>query len=294
MKVSVLGKDQLITDRWYVGRGRNGNVACWDGENFLTVSYKFDEPTVKIEPYYEADSGCFQPFLLVDEGQMIEPFGKFGWDAHYGKTLELPSPDASPSNVFSGADKLGGSGERGQSGLTRSMNNRPAKINIYWRRALLFAQLLARLETGRANQRDVRVIRRLLEDPGVTNRLIEKANRALEARRYQKRCKCFDGLISRLQRGEKMASEEFKVANPTEEELIERLQRAIDFYRPAFEGEERTDMTAITRELWQELFGHDIDVREQIIRPVLRRQAEAWLWNAPDHRARAQELLSAG
>ena len=50
-------------------------------------------------------------------------------------------------------------------------------------------------------------------------------------------------------------------------------------------------MAAITQRLWQELFGHDIDVREQIIRPVLRRQAEDWLLNAPDHRARAKELV---
>ena len=50
-------------------------------------------------------------------------------------------------------------------------------------------------------------------------------------------------------------------------------------------------MAAITRRLWQELFGHDLDVREQIIRPVLRRQAEDWLLNVPDYKARALELV---
>ena len=65
------------------------SVRSADGENFLTVGYEGDYPAVKTEPYYEEGSGCFQPFLLVDEGQMIEPFGKSGWDAHYGKTLEL-------------------------------------------------------------------------------------------------------------------------------------------------------------------------------------------------------------
>ena len=94
-----------------------------------------------------------------------------------------------------------------------------------------------------------------------------------------------------MQRGATEALQEFKEANPTEPELLERLQRAIDFYRPAFEGEKRSDMAALTRRLWQELFGHDIDVREQIIRPVLQRQAEDWLLNAPDHRARAKELV---
>src|SRR6266496_3384971 len=171
------------------------------------------------------------------------------------------------------------------------MNSRPTKYNIYWRKALLFAKLLARLESGLANQRDIRVTQRLLEDQGVTNRLVEQAHRALQARRYQKRCALLDGLISKLQRGATEVLQEFKEANPTEAELLERLQRAIDFYRPAFEGEKRSDMAALTRRLWQELFGHDIDVREQIIRPVLRRQAEDWLLNAPDHKARARELV---
>ena len=85
MKLSVLRKDQLVPDRWYVGRGRTSNVALWDGENFLIIGYEGEYPAVKTDPYYEEDSGCFQPFLLVDEGEMIEPFGKSGWDGHYGK-----------------------------------------------------------------------------------------------------------------------------------------------------------------------------------------------------------------
>ena len=89
MKLTVLSKDQLIPQRWYVGRGRTSNVALWDGENFLTIADKGGQMVVKVEPYYEAESGCFQPFLLVDEGRMIEPFGNSGWDAHYGKTLEV-------------------------------------------------------------------------------------------------------------------------------------------------------------------------------------------------------------
>jgi len=104
MKLSVLRKDQLVPDRWYVGRGRTSNVARWDGENFLTVGYEGEYPAVKTEPYYEEGSGCFQPFLLVDEGQMIEPFGKSGWDAHYGKTLELNVPKTSQSYGNSGVE----------------------------------------------------------------------------------------------------------------------------------------------------------------------------------------------
>jgi len=90
MKLTIIPKDQLIPYRWYVGRGRTSNVAFWDGENFLTIAEKLGQMVVKVEPYYEAESSCFQPFLLVDEGKMIEPFGKHAWDAHYGKTLEVP------------------------------------------------------------------------------------------------------------------------------------------------------------------------------------------------------------
>ena len=90
MKLTIIPKDQLIPLRWYVGRGRTSNVALWDGEIFLTIADKGGQMVVKGEPYYEAESGCFQPFLLVDEGKMIEPFGKSAWDAHYGKTLEVP------------------------------------------------------------------------------------------------------------------------------------------------------------------------------------------------------------
>ena len=88
MKLTVLPKEQLIRGRWYVGRGRNANVALWDGEDFLTIGDEGGEMVVKREPYYEQESGCFQPFLLVEEG-MVEPFGKFGWDAHYGPSLEI-------------------------------------------------------------------------------------------------------------------------------------------------------------------------------------------------------------
>jgi hypothetical protein len=33
--------------------------------------------------------------------------------------------------------------------------------------------------------------------------------------------------------------------------------------------------------VWQELFGHDIDVRAQIIRPVLRQREKDWHLNVP-------------
>ncbi|HEV3080317.1 MAG TPA: hypothetical protein VGY66_11080 [Gemmataceae bacterium] len=81
----------LIVGRWYIGRGRNGNVGVWDGYRFLVVAEKFEDYVVKLEPYYTEDSGCFQPFAAVDEGIMVEPFGKVGWDKHYGRRLEFGS-----------------------------------------------------------------------------------------------------------------------------------------------------------------------------------------------------------
>ncbi len=56
------------------------------------------------------------------------------------------------------------------------------KGDPYWRKALLFAKIMNRLEAGRATTRDARVIRQLLDNRGVTNRLIWQALRALKAR----------------------------------------------------------------------------------------------------------------
>ena len=85
MKYKQIPKSKLIKYRWYLGRGRNNNIGFWDGTDFLTVGYKgfWD---IQGEPYYTKKAGCFQPFLLIDEGKIIS-FGKSGWDSHYGKEL---------------------------------------------------------------------------------------------------------------------------------------------------------------------------------------------------------------
>lgn len=80
---------ELEIGRTYVGRGRNGNVGKWDGEHFLVVGEKFGSPRIKVEPYCTDESGCFQPFKMIDEGKVIEPFGKSGWDAHYGSKMSF-------------------------------------------------------------------------------------------------------------------------------------------------------------------------------------------------------------
>lgn len=72
----------LTVGCWYVGRGRNGNVALWDGKHFLTIGSEFGSSRVKLEPYWYSVSnpkadpqnyGTFQPFLELDEGIIVEP-----------------------------------------------------------------------------------------------------------------------------------------------------------------------------------------------------------------------------
>ncbi len=83
----IIPFEHLKVDTWYVGRGRNGNVGLWDGRFFLVIGEKFGQSVIKQEPCYTDESGCFQPFLAIYEGRMIEPFGRSGWDAHYGRKI---------------------------------------------------------------------------------------------------------------------------------------------------------------------------------------------------------------
>ncbi len=104
-----------------------------------------------------------------------------------------------------------------------------------------------------------------------------------------------DILAAKLHRAEEKDLRGFKIVYnatgfPTEEELIERLKLAVDLYRPTFDEERGANMANNTRMLWNELYGHDIDVYEQIIRPALRRQMENWHQDVPDYRERARIL----
>ena len=87
--LSQIDKKKLIINRWYLGRGRNSNIGFWTGEVFLTLGFKIDQWRIKEEEFYHEKEGCFQPFLLLDEGKVIEPTGESPWEAHYAKKLSV-------------------------------------------------------------------------------------------------------------------------------------------------------------------------------------------------------------
>lgn len=83
-----------------------------------------------------------------------------------------------------------------------------------------------------------------------------------------------DLLIAKLHRLEEKDLRAFRLViertgHPTEEEMRIELQVAVDLYRPNFDETMVGDITTNTRVLWNELWGKDINVRQEIIAPAI-------------------------
>ena len=83
-----------------------------------------------------------------------------------------------------------------------------------------------------------------------------------------------DILIAKLNRLDEKDLDAFRVViartgHPTEAELIEELQMAVDLFRPSFDEEKGHDLANNCRRLWPLIYGREIDPRKEIIAPAL-------------------------
>lgn len=106
-----------------------------------------------------------------------------------------------------------------------------------------------------------------------------------------------DLLIAKMHRCDEKDLRAFRLViertgHPTEVELKEELQAAVDLYRPSFDEEVASDITTGTRIVWNEIFGRDINVRQEIIAPAIRRRNAGYADDLPreDYVSKIREL----
>ena len=83
-----------------------------------------------------------------------------------------------------------------------------------------------------------------------------------------------------------------RTGHPTEEEMRDELQAAVDLFRPGFDEEMIGDITTNTAVLWQELWGKSINVRQEIIAIAIERRNKGYEPDIPrrDYKAELRRL----
>jgi hypothetical protein len=104
-----------------------------------------------------------------------------------------------------------------------------------------------------------------------------------------------DILIGKLNRLEEKDLHAFRVTiektgHPTEAELIQELQFAVDLFRPSFDEEQGHDIANNCRRLWPLIYGREIDPRQQIIAPALAKRKEGYGEPTQDYKGELREL----
>ena len=105
-----------------------------------------------------------------------------------------------------------------------------------------------------------------------------------------------DILIAKLNRLEEKDLEAFRVVrrktgHPTEVELIQELQMAVDLFRPSFDEEQGHDIANNCRRLWPLIYGREIDPRQEIIAPALQKRREGYGEPTRDYKHELREAV---
>ncbi len=84
-----------------------------------------------------------------------------------------------------------------------------------------------------------------------------------------------------------------KTGHPTDEEMIQELQLAVDLFRPSFDEEQGHDMANNCRRLWPLIFGREIDPRAEIIAPALQKRREGYGEPVRDYKQELRDAVRA-
>jgi len=107
-----------------------------------------------------------------------------------------------------------------------------------------------------------------------------------------------DILIAKLNRLDEKDVRAFEIVrartgHPTEAELINELQLAVDLFRPSFDEEQGHDMANNCRRLWPLIFGREIDPRAEIIAPALAIRKAGYGEPTRDYKQELRDALKA-